>query len=100
MESMATQPTMAGNSKPPVNWRTFALCVIISCGQLVGAYESVIIGTTLQKPDFMMRMGLWDAHGKKTPKYSSLEGATVGLFQVGTIYLQPPLGCARPDTPC
>lgn len=63
-------------------WRTFFLCFIISFGQFVGAYESVIIGTTLQKPDFMRHMGLWDGKGKETSKYGSLEGAIVGLFQV------------------
>ena len=70
------------DTKPPVNWRTFALCVLISFGQFVGAYESVIIGTTLQKTDFMTRMGLWDSDGNETPNYNSLEGAIVGLFQV------------------
>ncbi|KAL2826242.1 general substrate transporter [Aspergillus cavernicola] len=77
---------MASNSKPPVNWRTYALCVIISLGQFVGAYESALIGTTLQKPDFMQRMGLWDSDGNKTPDYSSREGAIVGLFQAGAVF--------------
>jgi hypothetical protein len=76
---------MASDSKPPMIWRTFFLCVIISFGQFVGAYESVIIGTTLQKPDFMRHMGLWDSNGKETSKYGSLEGAIVGLFQVGIL---------------
>ena len=73
----------APNRKPPINWKTFLLCLVISFGQFVGAYESVIIGTTLQKSDFMVRMGLWDKTGKETPRYESLEGAIVGLFQVG-----------------
>ena len=64
---------------PPVNWRTFALCVLISFGQFVGAYESVIIGTTLQKKDFMVRMNLWDDDGNEASNYNSLEGAIVGL---------------------
>lgn len=74
------------STKPPINWRTFLLCVAISLGQLVGAYNSVIIGTTLQKADFMQRMGLWDSEGNNLPNSSAREGAIVGLFQV----LYPP----------
>lgn len=70
------------STKPPINWRTYLLCVTISLGQLVGAYNSVIIGTTLQKADFMQRMGLWDGEGNSLPNSSAREGAIVGLFQV------------------
>jgi hypothetical protein len=73
---------MTLNNKPLINWRTFLICVTISLGQVVGAYESALIGTTLQKTDFMQRMGLWDSDGNQTPDYSSREGAIVGLFQV------------------
>ncbi|KAB8268137.1 general substrate transporter [Aspergillus minisclerotigenes] len=73
-------------TKPPIHWGTFFICLLISFGQFVGAYESVIIGTTLQKPDFMQRMGLWDSNGNKTAKYGSLEGAIVGLFQAGAVF--------------
>jgi hypothetical protein len=73
---------MTLNNNPPINWRTFLICVTISLGQVVGAYESALIGTTLQKTDFMQRMGLWDSGGNQTPDYSSREGAIVGLFQV------------------
>ncbi|KAL4747946.1 hypothetical protein BDW72DRAFT_215107 [Aspergillus terricola var. indicus] len=71
---------------PPIHWGTFFICVLISFGQFVGAYESVIIGTTLQKTDFMQRMGLWDSTGNKTANYGSLEGAIVGLFQAGAVF--------------
>ncbi|KAE8383905.1 general substrate transporter [Aspergillus bertholletiae] len=77
---------MGSDIKPPVNWRTFFLCVMISFGQLMGAYEAVIIGTTLQKPDFMRRMSLWDGDGNRTRRYSSLEGVIVGLFQAGAVF--------------
>lgn len=70
------------SNKSPINWRTFLLCVTISLGQMVGAYNSVIIGTTLQKADFMQRMGLWDSEGNSLPNSSAREGAIVGLFQV------------------
>lgn len=76
---------MTESTSTPINWRTFFVCIIISFGQFVGAYESVIIGTTLQKPDFMQRMGLWDSDGNETAKYGSLEGAIVGLFQVSLL---------------
>ncbi|KAL5040842.1 hypothetical protein BDW71DRAFT_212707 [Aspergillus fruticulosus] len=74
------------SSTPPIHWGTFSICLLISFGQFVGAYESVIIGTTLQKPDFMQRMGLWDSNGNKTAKYGSLEGAIVGLFQARAVF--------------
>lgn len=83
---------MTLQKKPPMVWRTFFLCVIISLGQLVGAYESVIIGTTLQKKDFMVRMGLWDHAGKHTDHYNSRVGAIVGLFQVGLPHVTLPVG--------
>ncbi|KAL4806511.1 general substrate transporter [Aspergillus unguis] len=73
-------------SNQPINWRTFFLCVVISLGQVVGAYNSVIIGTTLQKPDFMQRMGLWDSDGNPTSTSSAREGAIVGLFQAGAVF--------------
>ncbi|RDH27575.1 general substrate transporter [Aspergillus welwitschiae] len=76
-----TEPTSS-----PIHWPTFFTCVLISFGQFVGAYESVIIGTTLEKPDFMQRMGLWDSDGNETARYGSLEGAIVGLFQAGAIF--------------
>lgn len=78
---------MTLGNKQPLNWRTFFICVVISFGQFVGAYESTIIGTTLQKTDFMQRMGLWDSNGNETHRYSALEGAIVGLFQVGYMKL-------------
>ncbi|KAL3492719.1 general substrate transporter [Aspergillus germanicus] len=77
---------MTLNNKPPINWHTFLICVTISLGQVVGAYESALIGTTLQKTDFMQRMGLWDSDGDQTPDYSSREGAIVGLFQCGAVF--------------
>ncbi|KAL2846464.1 general substrate transporter [Aspergillus pseudoustus] len=77
---------MTLHNKPPINWRTFMICVTISLGQIIGAYESVIIGTTLQKADFMQRMGLWDSDGNQTADYSAREGAIVGLFQAGAVF--------------
>ncbi|KAL3455437.1 general substrate transporter [Aspergillus heterothallicus] len=77
---------MAFQNKPPIHWRTFMICVTISLGQIIGAYESVIIGTTLQKADFMKRMGLWDSDGNQTADYSSREGAIVGLYQAGAVF--------------
>lgn len=76
---------MAPIAKQPINWKTFFLCFIISLGQFVGAYESVIIGTTLQKKDFMVRMGLWDNDSNPTSRLGAVEGAIVGLFQVRAV---------------
>ena len=70
--------------KQPFNWHSFLLCCVISLGQFVGAYNTVIIGTTYGKKDFMMHMGLWDAKGNPKPNISALEGAVTGLFQVRT----------------
>ncbi|KFY96026.1 hypothetical protein V500_02588 [Pseudogymnoascus sp. VKM F-4518 (FW-2643)] len=77
---------MPSETKIPVHWGAFFLCVVISFGQFVGAYEAVIIGSTLQKPDFMRTMGLWDADGNEMPNYSSLVGAITGLFQAGAVF--------------
>lgn len=73
---------MAFGKERPINWRTFSICVFISVGQLVSAYMTVIIGTTLGKLDFMQTVGLWDAQGKPTPGSNPKIGAVVGMFQV------------------
>lgn len=78
---------MSSETKIPVQWGSFFLCVVISFGQFIGAYESVIIGTTLQKPDFMRTMGLWDADGNEMPNYGSIVGAITGLFAVSPLSL-------------
>ena len=73
---------MAFSNGKPINWRTFAICVLISLGQLFSAYQSIIIGTTLGKPDFMQKVGIWTVKDKPTADASAKEGAVVGLFQV------------------
>lgn len=78
---------MSPETKTPVHWGSFFLCVVISFGQFIGAYESVIIGTTLQKPDFMRTMGLWDVDGNELPNYGSIVGAITGLFSVSPLSL-------------
>ncbi|KAI0131935.1 general substrate transporter [Xylariales sp. AK1849] len=76
--------TVATDSK--VNWRTFGICIIISLGQFVAAYQSVIIGTTLGKPDFMQTVSLWGKDNKPIGNNASLEGAIVGTCQAGAIF--------------
>lgn len=73
---------MAFGKERPINWRTFGICMLIALGQLVSAYSSIIIGTTIGKFDFMVTVGLWDAQGKPTPNSAANIGAVVGLFQV------------------
>lgn len=74
--------TMEPNTKPPIDWRSFMLCVIIAMGQFVGAYGTVIIGTTIGKVDFNTRMGLQDHEGRSTHNATALKGAITGLYQV------------------
>lgn len=73
---------MANNEKRPINWRTFGICIILALGQYVAAYQTVIIGTTMGKKDFMHTVGLWDTEGKEVYNYDSLVGAVIGLYQV------------------
>ncbi len=78
---------MAFGKERPINWRTFFICVIISLGQFVSAYASIIIGTTMGKKNFMETVGLWDSHGVPTHDAAKNTGAVVGLFQVSSLEL-------------
>ncbi len=72
---------MAFGKERPVNWRTFGICFLISLGQFVSAYASIIIGTTIPKVDFLTTMNLINTEGVPSSNFSSKLGEIVGLFQ-------------------